>query len=223
MSMEQNKTEDVVDKKNPQRPTDEMVSYVRRKQASDNSIERLDLMLCKVEAVMCSMPKNVPIPACIQDLKQIPIITQPVKNILAKVHSKAPKVKKGVLYAKPFDEKTVAIGFSLCDTRFDNFDVDPTTGLIEEGRGENIAKDRSRKWVERDKFFLKMEKCDNPPKVVAIPHSIKDDLGRFLNRFSRFYKDKALPQWAAGFMELYNKEMEEMQKKKEEAEQKKIA
>lgn len=81
--------------------------------------------------------------------------------------------KVGILYANS-DEKNVRISFSKCHTMYDEFD--PELGF-------KIARDRSVKTPE------------NVPKKYNIPFSVQDKLPKFIDRCSRYFKDKKMPKW----------------------------
>lgn len=89
--------------------------------------------------------------------------------------------KVGLLFAT-CDDKKVKIGFSKCDTRYDEFDRDLAI---------EIAKNRAIKNSE-----ILYHKYN-------IPFLVDDLMVEFIDRCRRYYKDKEFPDWVRQFDNLY--------------------
>jgi hypothetical protein len=102
--------------------------------------------------------------------------------------------KRGIMTAYQSLGK-VFIGFSLCHSHYDTFDV--VGGFYTPGHGAKISIARASKWVDESMFSIKKKKGFS--QIVAIPHSIRNRLHKFIIRTSLYYKDKQLPVWATEF------------------------
>jgi len=110
--------------------------------------------------------------------------------------------KRGVLVSYA-EQGKVLVGFSLCHKHYDRFDF--IKGERIPNHGFNIALNRAEEWKDKSGFSIKGEKGYTHP--VAIPQSIQKRLHKFIIRTSKYYKDKALPEWAVVFkshMDLLN-------------------
>lgn len=121
----------------------------------------------------------------------------------SKIYYQPPGGKKiGVLFAgiHPNAPGKVMVGFSLLHKN-DKFDYVLLGNKRPEhipNFGKRIAAKRAYKWhahVDTASGYLPGEDSKNH-KIVPIPHSIKEELVKFLDRCKRYYKDKALPGWA---------------------------
>jgi len=109
--------------------------------------------------------------------------------------------RRGVLLAGVDDEKKrVLIGFSLCHSNKDAFDI--VEGVKRPGFGVRVAHSRSIKWAEFQDFIISTESTDKfPPDcrtgLVVIPQSIAPRVAKFASRARKYYKQAQVPKWAA--------------------------
>lgn len=90
----------------------------------------------------------------------------------------------GVLVAgiSPIDPENIVIGYSLCHRkdRYDHIKIGEGTKTFFKkcpGFGKNLATNRAIKWGNRDS--------------IRVPCSIKKQMRLFMDRCSRYYKDKS--------------------------------
>lgn len=115
------------------------------------------------------------------------------------IKSKSGK-KRGVLVADVDEEnKKVLIGFSLCHTTKDSFDV--VDGVKRPGFGVRTAYNRSIKWAHFKDFTISTESSDKIPPdwrsgLVTVPQSIAPRVAKFATRARKYFKQAQVPQWA---------------------------
>ena len=104
-----------------------------------------------------------------------------------------------VSFVHPDYPDIMAIGYSLCNSgpkSSDMFDRQliqlPFTYADNIGFGKNIALGRALDWSQPG----------NPSdKIYTVPHSIRCQFLNFIDRSTRYYKDKKLPEWILPFIE----------------------
>lgn len=101
------------------------------------------------------------------------------------------KQPKGVLVAGLTEDDRIAIGYSLCH-KTDRFDY-IHKHIKTKGLGKKLAKERAIKWASRKKYI-------EPPKV---PVSIKNDILKFIDRCTKFYKMKKFVPWVENYLRGY--------------------
>jgi len=133
--------------------------------------------------------------------------------------------KRGVMFCgiHPDDEKSVIVGFSMCN-KMDTFDY--VGSERKPGFGLEIAKERAFKWSDHTSYFVQkswtreqieddecpllyfvnpnllheddddFDKYNTTELLVEIPPSIVKPLVKFIGRCKKYYKDKDFPEWA---------------------------
>jgi hypothetical protein len=110
--------------------------------------------------------------------------------------------KIGLMFAESIHDEVV-IGFSLVH-KSDKFDYKNVNGfyMLCPGFGYSITRQRAFKW--RDRYAVTYGYCDpitlKNCGIVAVPHSIKSELTKFIYRCKRYYKDKTFPKWAEAIL-----------------------
>ena len=114
--------------------------------------------------------------------------------------------KIGVLYASVNEAGNVCIGFSVCHNSKDKFDY--IRNLIHKpGHGLNMAAERAKRWSIREFYDIGSDICWGEINPVAIPSMIYNPLCSFIERCTRYYKDRQIPKWATSFADDYRKMM----------------
>lgn len=110
--------------------------------------------------------------------------------------------KVGVMIAciDPLDPDKAIIGFSLCHSRYDEFDH-INFGLVKQKDiGKKIAHRRAIKYadyVEAVVYDKKLE--ENFTETVYIPASVNEALVKFVYDSYKYYKDKEFPVWVENY------------------------
>jgi hypothetical protein len=109
-------------------------------------------------------------------------------------------IKKGVLLAfvDPMDEESVCIGYSMCHPN-DKFDYQK--GFRFKNLGLWHAVRRAEKYKTSSQWIISMSSKDKQlsKEIVKVPHSLRKELKVFIDRCSKYYKNKTLPTWAKNF------------------------
>ena len=130
--------------------------------------------------------------------KRVPVDTTKLKwkedeegNII--ILDSVPK-KKGVMVATVIDD-TVAVGYTLCNFKFDKYDF--IKGLPEPAFGIKVAIERATKWKDRTLTLVKSRNFQNTSRSVIVPQSIEKNLLSFIDKCMRYKKYEGLrfPAW----------------------------
>ena len=112
------------------------------------------------------------------------------------------KQKVGVMLAciDPLNPEKVIIGFSLCHTRYDEFDHINFGMVKQKDIGKKIAHRRAIKYGDYVEALVYDQKlAENLTGTVYVPASVNLALVKFVYDCYKYYKDKEFPVWVESF------------------------
>jgi hypothetical protein len=129
------------------------------------------------------------------------------ENALRDKHTRVEFIRRsnqkiGVMIAciNPLDPDKVIIGFSLCHSRYDEFDH-INFGLVKKKNiGKKIAHRRAIKYEDYAEALVYDQKLEeNLDGTVYIPASVDQALVKFVYDCYKYYKDKEFPVWVESY------------------------
>ena len=113
------------------------------------------------------------------------------------------KQKVGVMFAclDPLDpDEKVIIGFSLCHSRYDEFDHINFGIVKQKDIGKKIAHRRAMKFRDCVEYYVYDKPLEeNLNETVYIPATVNAALVKFIYDCYKYYKDKTFPLWIEGY------------------------